>query len=300
MLQPRHTCPALVSLFIASSLVLATVPASAAVLTALQFNVYRDGGSADWLLGNNRLLGDAFDNNDPYLGPNYTGFTTPAAYALQGLADGADAALAVRETGGALLLDPNYGAVSANAQGGLGTSIRLRLLTNIVDANSGLPRSRSFAGALRLSLAALPDVGQNFGLRLSDSFSNNNDVIELSASGSASGTTITFRKQDFVAGTVTALGSAALVAPVGADALLLSISHATANTDTIFGSYAYADASGALIGSYTTFASSTTAFDGEAYGRFEVRATGPVPEPGSWALLAAGLGGLSTRLRRQV
>ena len=55
MLQHGHTIPALAGLLIAGGLAL---PASASVLTALQFNVYRDGASADWLLGNNRLLGD--------------------------------------------------------------------------------------------------------------------------------------------------------------------------------------------------------------------------------------------------
>lgn len=297
MLTLRPISPALAALLIAGSL---APPASATVLTAQQFNVYRDGAPADWLLGNSRLLADSFANNDAYVGPNYTGSAQAAAYSLQGLDAGADAALAVQESGGALRLDPSYGAVSANAQGGLGTSIRLRLLTNIVDANSGLPRTRSFAGALRLSLADMPDVGQSFGLRQSDSFSNNNDVIELSVSGGASGDSIVFRKQDFVAGTVTVLGSTTLLAPQGADGLVLSISHSTANTDTIFGSYGFADASGVLIGNLTTFANSTTAFDGEAYGRFELRATGPVPEPGSGALLATGLGWLATRLRRQL
>ena len=46
-------------------------PASAIVLTATQLNVYRDGTSAEWLLGNRLFLGDSFDNGNPLVGPNF-------------------------------------------------------------------------------------------------------------------------------------------------------------------------------------------------------------------------------------
>lgn len=270
-----------------------TMPASATVMSAWQLNVYRDGSSADWLQGNNRLLGDGFDNGDPLVGPNFSSTGTPANYVLAGLADGADPALAVRESGSALLLDPNYGAASANAQGGVGNSIRLRLLTNVSDANAGLNRSRSFAASLRLDLAALPDPGQSFGLRFTDNFNNNSDVIELYLSGGANGRNIVLRKQDFVAGTVTVLGSVPLVVPAGAGALVLSLNHNTPDTDTISGNWAFADANGALMTSFSGFGNTAAAFNGEVYTRVELRATGvsaPVPEPGAWALLAGGLG----------
>jgi len=222
------------------------MPATATVMTAWQLNVYRDGSSVDWLLGNSRLLGDSFDNGNPLVGPNFSSTGTPANYVLSGLAPGADTALAVREVGGSLLLDPNLGEVAANAQGSTGQSIRLRLLTNISDANAGLNRSRSFAASLRLDLAALPDPGQSFGLRFSDNFGNNNDVVELSLTGATNGSRhIVLRKQDFQAGAITVLGSVPLVVPAGAGALVLSLNHNTPNTDTISGNWAFADATGA-------------------------------------------------------
>ncbi len=270
---------------------------AATPLTALRLNVYRDGAPANWLAGDNRLLGDEFDNGNPLVGPNFPN-GLPATYTLQGLAAGADASLALREQGGELLLDPTYGAVSANALGQTGHSIRLRLQTNVVDANAGLPRSRSFAAALNLSLSALPSVGETFGLRFGDiGFGNSSDIIELSVVGSAGGPQIQFRKQNFVAGTITPLGLAALVAPAGAAGLVLALSHPSAGTDLIFGNYGFTAASGALLGNLVTFADSTTAFQGELHTRIELRATAPVPEPAAWALLAGGLAGLLLRLR---
>ncbi len=270
---------------------------AATPLTALRLNVYRDGAPANWLAGDNRLLGDEFDNGNPLVGPNFPN-GLPATYTLQGLAAGADANLALREQGGELLLDPAYGAVSANALGQTGHSIRLRLQTNVVDANAGLPRSRSFAAALNLSLSALPSVGETFGLRFGDiGFGNSSDIIELSVVGSAGGPQIQFRKQNFVAGTITPLGLAALVAPAGAAGLVLALSHPSAGTDLIFGNYGFTAASGALLGNLVTFANTATAFQGELHTRIELRATAPVPEPAAWALLAGGLAGLLLRLR---
>jgi len=278
------------------ALVVGSPVASATVLTALQLNVYRDGDPTTWLAGNNLLLADGFDNGDAYTGPAFPNGQA-STYTLQGLAAGADAALAVREQGGALLLDPLYGAVSANALGGMGHSLRLQLQTNVTDANSGLPRSRSFAAALVMPLTAMPDPLKSFGLRFSDGFSNNNDVIELFVANQVAGQMIVFRKQEFVMPGITQLGSTPLAAPFGATSLVLSLSHPVADTDTVFGRYGYLNAAGTLIGGMTTFATSTTVFNGELHTRVQLRATAPVPEPAAWALFAVGLG-LFAALRR--
>ena len=286
----------------AAAALIAATPASATVLTATQLNIYRDGTSTDWLQGNFGFLADSFDNGNALVGPNFIGSGLASMYSLQGLAEGADPALAVREQDGLLLLDPDYGAVSANALGGFGRSLRLRLLTNIDPSlpNAGLPRSRSFAAALRLSLTSMPNAGESIGFRLSDGFSNNNDVIELFVAEGASGDTIVFRTQDFVAGSIQTHDTAPLLAPAGADTLVLVFSHATADTDQIYGVYGYADPSGALMGDLTTFPNSATAFDGESFTRVELRATTvPVPEPGTWAMFVAGLGLLLTQVRRR-
>ena len=280
----------------AIALAISSQVASATVLTALQLNVYRDGAPTNWLAGNNLLLADGFNNGDAYTGPAFPNGQA-STYTLQGLAAGADAALAVREQGGALLLDPLHGAVSANALGGLGHSLRLQLQTNITDANSGLPRSRSFAAALVMPLTAMPDPIMSFGLRFSDGFSNNNDVIELSVANQAAGAMIIFRKQDFDTPGITQLGSTPLAAPLGAASLMLSLSHPVADSDTVFGRYCYLNAAGTLIGDMTTFATSTAVFNGELHTRVQLRATAPVPEPATWALFAAGLG-LFGALRR--
>ena len=134
----------------------------------------------------------------------------------------------------------------------------------------------------------------------SDGFSiNNNNVIELFVGEGASGDTIVFRTHDFENHTITTHDTAPLQAPAGADTLVLVLSHPTADTDQIYGVYGYADPSGALTGDLTTFANPATAFDGESFTRVELRTTTPVPEPGTWAMFAAGLGLLLTQVRRR-
>ncbi|MCV2353402.1 PEP-CTERM sorting domain-containing protein [Paucibacter sp. B2R-40] len=271
--------------------------ASAGPMTVTELTLFRDGDRASWLAGQNIWLNDRFDNGDAFHGPTFTNGNI-ASYSLQSLAAGADPNLAAQEVGGALLLDASYAEPSPGATGGIGKSLKLRLATNTNTAGSGLDKSRSFAAALTISMQSLPEVGQSWGLRMSDSFSNSNDYIELNVFSNSNASWVQFRKQDFLNQTVTVLGTAALNMPSGANGLILAISHDSAGSDVIFGNYGYADDNGLMSGTLKTFATSTTAFHGEDHTRIEMRATQAVPEPSTWALWAAGAGLLLARRRR--
>lgn len=268
------------------------VPGVASAMTVTQVNVYLGGTSADWLVGGHRWLADGFDNGQPLLGPVYAGGTTAASWQLSALAPGATVAQAVQESGSALHLDPAFGATAANAVGLSGPSLRLRLMTSVSDPAASLSLDQAFSVSARLSLADLPGVGETQGIRLSDSFSNANDYVELFLQGTDTGTRIVLREQDFLLGTVTALGSAWLQPVSGAAQVVLSLSHGTAGSTAIFGSYNYADASGALLAPSFTGLGVGSAFDGETATRLELRATAlaaAVPEPSAAVLMAGGL-----------
>jgi hypothetical protein len=282
---------------LALALSIACASASAGPMNATELTLFRDGDKASWLAGQNVYLNDRFENGDAFHGPAFSNGDI-ATYSLRDLAVGADPNLAAKEVGGSLLLDANYAEPTAGASGIFGKSLKLRLSTNITDAGRGLNKSRSFAAVVDLSLQNLPALGETWGLRMNDSFNNHNDVIELYVSSKANGNWIQFRKQDFLAQTVTVLDTTALNMPSGATGLVLAISHDIAGSDEIFGNYGYTDDNGLMSGTLQTFATSTTAFHGEDHTRIELRATQAVPEPSGWALWAAGAGVLLTRRRR--
>jgi len=272
--------------------------AQADVMRATELQLFRDGTVANWLNGENLYLRDDFSNGNAFQGPNFPS-GNPSNYSLIDLAAGADPNLAAREEGGTLLLDSSYANPTPGATGIVGKSLKLRLATNVTDPGSGLDQSRSFAVALSLSLASLPEPGSTWGLRLTDNFSNQNDVIELSvftsANGSSSG--IIFRKQDFLNQSSTVYGSTNLSLPAGAQGIVLALTHNEAGSDRIFGKYGYLDDQGDLIGALQTFDTSGTAFHGETHTRVELRAVQAVPEPSSWALWLGGAGLLLARRR---
>ncbi|MCV2352315.1 PEP-CTERM sorting domain-containing protein [Paucibacter sp. Y2R2-4] len=272
--------------------------AQADVMRATELQLFRDGTVASWLNGENLYLRDDFSNGNAFQGPNFPS-GNPSNYSLIDLAAGADPNLAAREEGNALMLDSSYATPSTGATGGVGKSLRLRLSTNVIDSGSGLDQSRSFAVALSLSLSALPQPGSTWGLRLSDNFSNNNDVLELSVYTSANGgpSGISFRKQDFPNQSITVYGNTALTLPNGAEGIVLVLSHNEAGSDQIFGNYGYLDDQGNLISALQTFDTSGTAFRGETHTRVELRAVQAVPEPSTWALWFAGAGLMLARRR---
>jgi hypothetical protein len=265
---------------------LALPTSASAVMLVDSVTLFRDGTLANWLNDQNKLLDDDFTNGDPLHGPLYNGSTTEiSTYQLSG---GTAHPELLTESGGLLRIDPALADTSANAQGGVGPSARLRLLTNTTDPNRGLPLSRSFAAAVTLSLSSVPSasLGQAYGMRLADNFSNGDDVLELSL---LSGNRIQFRRQDFVAGAITNYGTETFSAPATAAGLVLALLHTTPGNATIQAAYGFVDGTGELIGGDLTFFSTTAeAFHGEVHTRLELRATQPVPEPSSFAMLAAG------------
>ncbi len=282
-----------------AGLALSAAAAANPVLTVESLTLFRGGTLADWTQGRNILLDDEFDNGDPFSGPLYTGSTTDVStYVLP--TDIPNRAGLLSESGGQLRIDPSLAPVSAGATGRTGLSARLRLLTNISDPNRGLPLARSFAVAANLDLDALPAVGQSFGLRLTDNFNNNNDVLELSLTANHG---LSWRRQDFVAGTITNYGFLTMNVPVAAEGVVLMLAHETANDPTIRAGWGFTDANGELIGASLNFFDTTAAaFHGEVHTRLELRATQtlPVPEPSTVALLAGGwLVVAATARRRQ-
>lgn len=138
---------------------------------------------------------------------------------------------------------------------------------------------------------------QGLGLRFSDSFNNLNDMIEFAVVGGMAGEFIRFQRPNFSTGTNTRLGTAALAPPNGAVGLVLSLSHDAADTDLIYGRYAYTTQT-ELIGSFTTFAATPSAFHGELHTRVELLAAQAVPEPGTYAMMLAGFSIVALIARR--
>ena len=113
----------------------------------------------------------------------------------------------------------------------------------------------------------------------------------------SSGLELRLVKQNFVAGTLDIPWREAIAIPVGTTQLRLGLAHLNADSDTINAYYSFFDGSNTLGGE--AISTTATIFSDEAFTRVELRAVTQVPEPGSWALLLAGLATLARRATRR-
>ena len=224
---------------------------------------------------------------------------TPPCYSTNGIFVPADLA------GGKLRLDPlGQGVLTTNA---IGTST-LTLSATLKSSNSndplntsGLKSGSTFSVTGIFDLVA-PGTGQ-YGIRLTDSSSGapGRDVLDLRVIDVGAGQmAIRYQVQDFVAGTLSKLQTVN-IDPTGHDQIALVLSH-VANIDAITASFQYLSV-GVLLGAPTVLGTTANIFtDGNIWTRADFRATAPVPEPETYALMLAGLSvlGVVARRRQQV
>jgi len=248
------------------------------------FSVLRNGAT---------FFDDAFaDGLVPPSGPNGI-----ATYNVSGTIPG------TAESGGILLLDSANGDVSANATGDPRLSVRVRLLSNIDPANlaAGLKSddTLSLSGIFTLSAPSGPDNAE-YSIRFNDASGGGaHQLVQLQVrfNPNTGGPEIRYLLQDFDAGTITTLGSAPFAPPSGADRISLTISRPSVLNNDFLGSFSYL-AGGSVIGG-GSFATPGQMFQGEDFVRAEFNVSQAIPEPGTLALLLAGLAGIATtRIRR--
>ena len=252
-----------------------------------QFSVIRNGTS---------FFNDTFaDGLVPPNGPN-----GPATYNVSGTIPG------TAETGGLLLLDSANGDPSANAQGDPRLSVRVRLLSNTDDSNlaAGLKSDDTLAlsGVFTLTAPPGPDNAE-YSIRFNDASGEGaHQLVQLQVrfNPSTGAPEIRYLQQDFDAGTITTLGSTAFAPPSGADRIKLTITRPDVHNKDFLGSFSYLSGGSVIDGSSVAFATAGQMFEGENFVRAEFNISQAVPEPGTLAMLLAGLAGIgATRIRRR-
>lgn len=260
-------------------------PASAATFSIDEFSVIRANG--------NLVFRDTFgDGISPPSAPNFSNGNS-GSYFVTGTAGA--------ETGGKLSLDTSLGAIlEATGRTGQVLVFDALLLTNIDPANTinGFKAGNTFIVNGLFDLNSLPTVPfEGFGIRLSDrGIGLADDQLDLFVRRSPiNDLVIQFRRVDALNDLVTTFGSVLLDS--SHDQILLKLSKLNAATDTVIGSYSYVDSG--VAGIETAFINTADIFNGENVTRASFRAISPVPEPGAYAMMLAGLGLIGWAVRRR-
>jgi hypothetical protein len=232
---------------------------------------------------------DTFSNN-------LTPSQEPATYAVFGAyPNGA-------ESGGQLLMNSDFGGLTANALGQARQTLNNTYLSSITSLSNGLTVNDALDFRGTFSLVTPPGpLTSGYGLQVADYLPGpvTDRLVELDVQYNANfgGDVIRFLLQDFVNGTIVTLGFVALVPPAGADQVMLDISRPNRSNGDFFGAYAFG--AGGVFGPLTAFPIPGALFTNTDFVRGRFQAFTAVPEPGTLALfgIASALG---LALRRRV
>lgn len=282
---------------------LALVPGLASAYTALidQFAVNRFD-----LPNSGALFLDPFEDGvPPPSAPNFLPMGSGSA--SYGVLPSVPGFPAGAEAGGRLALDASLGASVVTGGGEARRIVRATLLTNTDSTNTtlGLKRNHSFLAAGRFELSALPAApGDAFGIELHDAPPGglisevSQALVRRSSDPGDANVYISFLKQLPGGGGLDLAGNILLAPPANATQIALFLRHATPNTDQITAEYRYWDASGPLSDPIA-LPGMTTMFTGEAFVRASF-IVAEIPEPGTYAMLLAGLAMLGWVARRRL
>jgi len=286
--MPSALTRRLAKLATAGALVLASPCALALVAAIDTFTIVKNGGL---------LYQDTFDDN---VAPP----AAPGEFATYLFPTGA-----ITESGGKAFFNAASGVLAPNAAGAVASVTRVTFSTNIVPSEStGLKSDQTFSVRAAYSLLDNTVVGDNYGLRLTDrnalgtvgAGTSGDDVLELRVSHLGSGSRqIEFRRQDFLGGLVQPIASFTLTPTFFAayDSVELQLSKGDINSNAISASATFIPAAGPSI--TVGFLTTGDAFRGENWTRAELFASqAPIPEPGTYAMMLAGLALVGWQLRR--
>lgn len=274
-------------------LVLFSAPAPAFTALLDQFATNR----FDLTTPNGSLFVDPFDDGVPP--PSAPNFVTgqPAAYSVQGTIPGN------AESMSRLALDSALGAPVTNANNDPRLVVRATLI-NGDNANPApaLLQQFSFIIAGRWDLVAQPNVLDLYGIELHDSTNFViNELTQLLVRRSGDPTDpniyLRFQKQTLPGQGIQVFSDTALTPPANANQVVLFLRHGAPNTNTITAEYRFSE-DGNPLSDPILLPGSSTMFNGESFVRASFFVA-QVPEPGTYAMLLAGLGILGWVARRR-